>query len=164
MWDDPEMGFGAIYLRDASMLNTLAEISRARGDMDGCLQRLRQIVKSEPNNFIGKEKLAATLVEAQRYDEAQSFLDKAVGQHPDSPDFLYLRGRVHMAKGEKDQARQRFERSTQTIMTKRASLGRVELSEQAAAVAALRGDPQPGHTPFLSGSDKPGRNGRMTRH
>ena len=25
VWDDPEMGFGAMYLRDASMLNTLAE-------------------------------------------------------------------------------------------------------------------------------------------
>ncbi len=143
VWDDPEMGFGAVYLRDASMLNTLAEILRARGDMDGCLQRLRQIVESEPENFIAKEKLAATLVDVQRYDEAQNYLDETLAQHPDSPDLVYLRGRVHLAKGEKEQARQQFERTVELkpdYDEAYACLGCVclELGEPAAAVAALR--------------------------
>jgi predicted Zn-dependent protease len=142
-WDDPEMGFGAVYLRDASMLNTLAEILRTRGDMDGCLQRLRQIVESEPENFIAKEKLAATLVDAQRYDEAQHFLDETLAQHPDSPDLVYWRGRVHLAKGEKEQARRQFERTVELkpdYDEAYACLGRVclALDEPAAAVAALR--------------------------
>jgi tetratricopeptide (TPR) repeat protein len=143
VWDDPEMGFGAMYLRDGSMLNTLAELLRARGDMDGCLQRLRQIVESEPENLIAKEKLAATLVEVQRYDAAQDYLDETLAQHPDSPDLVYLRGRVHMAKGEKERACQQFERTVELkpdYDEAYAYLGRVclELGEQAAAVAALR--------------------------
>ncbi|MHB0957395.1 MAG: tetratricopeptide repeat protein [Pirellulaceae bacterium] len=143
MWDDPEMGFGAMYLQDASMLNTLAEISRARGDVDGCLQRLRQIVTREPDNFIGKEKLAATLVEFQRFDEAATFLETVLAQHPRTPDLLYLRGRVHIAQGEPERARERFEHAVQLkpdYDEAYAYLGRVclDLGAQAVAVVALR--------------------------
>ena len=143
VWDDPEMGFGAKYLRDASMLNTLAEISRARGNMEGCLQRLRQIVKSEPNNFIAQQKLAATLVEVKRYDEAQKFLDQALSEHPDSADLLYLRGQVHLARGQRDLARQCFERAIELKPDyERAftALGqvRIESGDPGAAIAALR--------------------------
>lgn len=143
VWDDPEMGFGAAYLRDASVLHTLAELSRARGDMEGCLQRLRQIVTSEPNNVIAKEKLAATLVELQQYDEAQQFLDEALAAQPHSADLLYLRGKVHLARGEHEAACARLQRAIEVkpdYEQAYTALGYIHIARQdpTAALAALR--------------------------
>ncbi len=143
VWDDPEMGFGAMFLRDASLLNTLAELSRARGDSEGYILRLRQIVTSEPSNVIAKQKLGAALVEEKQYDEAQKFLDWALTDHPDSADLLYLRGQVHQARGERDQARQLFERAIQIkpdYDSAYQALGRLHIlsGDTEAAIAALR--------------------------
>ena len=111
VWDDPEMGYGATFLRDASVLHALADISRSRGDMDRCLQTLRQAIASEPDNVRGKEKLAAALVDANRYDDAAQFLDRTIAEHADSPKLALLRGRVYVAQGDPNRARQQFERA-----------------------------------------------------
>jgi predicted Zn-dependent protease len=113
VWDDPEMTYGATFLRDASVLNTLADIARANGEMKRCLAHLRRIVEAEPENFIAREKLAATLVDDGQFGEAEGFLDLSLKEKPDSPDLLYLRGRVHLARKEFDAARKQFERAVQ---------------------------------------------------
>jgi tetratricopeptide (TPR) repeat protein len=143
MWDDPEMGFGAQYLRDASVLNTMAEWCRARGDMEGCLQRLRQIVASEPNNVIAKQKLAAMLLADTRYDEAQRFLERSLAAHPDSADLLYLQGLAHVARGAYDAAARCFMKAIELkpdYEKAYCALGQARLGagDPAAAVAALR--------------------------
>lgn len=143
VWDDPEMSFGAEYLRDASMLNTLADIARASGDIQKCLGHLRQIVEAEPDNFIAREKLAAVLVDAEQVDEAARFLDLSLMLKPDSPDLLFLRGRVHLARNENDTARQVFQRAVKLkpdYDEAWAFLGRACLAagDQSSAVAALQ--------------------------
>lgn len=143
MWDDPEMGFGAQYLRDASVLNTIAELCRARGDMEGCLQRLRQIVASEPENLIAKQKLAAVLLADQRYDEAQTFLERSLAAHPDSADLQYLQGLAHLARGAYERAERCFMKAIELkpdYEKAYSSLGQAHLAagDPAAAVAALR--------------------------
>jgi len=111
VWDDPELKVGAAYLRDGSRLNALADVCRARGDLQGSLQFLRQFVDSEPQNFIAKQKLAATLVAAQQYDEAQKFLDQTMRAYPGSADLLYLRGEVELARGARPSAQEYFEQA-----------------------------------------------------
>lgn len=143
VWDDPEMSFGAEYLRDASMLNTLADIARASGDIPRCLTHLRRIVEAEPDNFIAREKLAATLVDVEQYDEAARFLDSSLQLKPDSPDLLFLRGRVHLARNENDTARKVFDRALKLkpdYDEAWAYLGRACLAagDQPSAIAALQ--------------------------
>ena len=143
VWDDPEMSFGAEYLRDASMLNTLADISRASGDVQKCLSYLRRIVEAEPDNFIAREKLAATLVDVEQFDEAERFLDLSLRLKPDSPDLLFLRGRVYLARKENGTARGVFERAAKLkpdYDEAWAFLGRACLAagDQQSAVTALQ--------------------------
>ncbi len=111
VWDDPEMGVGATYLKDASILNTLANIQRARGGTEEWLGLLQKVVATQPDDVIGKEKLAQALVDTQRYQEAKTYIDKSLAQHPESAQLEYLRGRIDLAQEQTDAARQRFERA-----------------------------------------------------
>ena len=99
VWDDPEMGVGATYLQDASVLNALAAASRARGDIDQCLQLLYRVVKFDSRNFLWKERLAQTLIDYGKDEEALRFLAQATQDHPDSAELELLYGRALLAVG-----------------------------------------------------------------
>ncbi len=109
VWDDPEMGVGATYLKDASILNTLANIRHARGDTKGWIQLLQQVVVTEPDNVIGKEKLAQALVDTKQYKEAATYIDKTLADHPESAQLECLRGQIDLAQEKPDAAREHFE-------------------------------------------------------
>ncbi|MBM4091834.1 MAG: tetratricopeptide repeat protein [Planctomycetes bacterium] len=111
VWDDPEMSNAAMYLRDASILNTRAGMAGARGDVQGHLNGLRQVVEAEPHYVLWKEHLAAALVEAKHYDEAAEFLARVLKEHPNSSFLVFQRGRVHFARNEMQEARNAFERA-----------------------------------------------------
>jgi len=109
VWDDPEMGLGATYLQDATLLNTLAERSRAQGDRERCLQLLRRVVETEPHNVLWKEHLAATLIDTGRFNEAGQLIDEWLVEHPRSAELTFLRGQVELQVDSPKQAAQRFE-------------------------------------------------------
>lgn len=104
VWDDPEMGVGATYLQDASVLNALAAASRARGDIDQCLQLLYRVVKFDSRNVLWKEHLAQTLIDYGKYKEALRFLTQATQDHPDSAEMELLYGRALLAVGKPQDA------------------------------------------------------------
>lgn len=109
VWDDPEMGRGAMYLKDATLLNTLADLARAQGDMDQCVNLLRTIVQTEPDNVLAIERLARTLVEDRRYDAAEYFLDGQDEAARDSAELNFLRGMVELARHDYAAARRQME-------------------------------------------------------
>jgi tetratricopeptide (TPR) repeat protein len=113
VWDDPEMGRGGIMMRDASILNSLAAIHKARGETEQWLKMLRQVVEKEPNNVRAKENLAQALLEAQRYQEAGTFIDVTLKEYPGFSQFECLRGQVDMVAGDVDAACRRFQRATE---------------------------------------------------
>ncbi len=111
VWDDPEMGIGATYLQDASVLNALAAASQARGDIDRAIQLLYRVVQFDPRNVMWKENLIRTLIQCRRYDEALQVLPKALQQHPSSAELMCLQGEALLAVGRARQAQTSFEKA-----------------------------------------------------
>jgi len=113
VWNDPEMFIGATYVQDASVLNALAAASRARGDLDRCLQLMYQVVEFDPRNVLWKEKLARTLIVYQKYEEALRFLQGARKDHPASAELALLQGRALLAVGKAQEARVALQEAVQ---------------------------------------------------
>lgn len=84
----------------AAELVKRGDTARQIGDLDQAIRTYRQAIAKRPGELRYTIKLADTLIEADRIDDAEHLLTLAKKEHPLSVDVRSLLGRVHYERGQ----------------------------------------------------------------
>jgi tetratricopeptide (TPR) repeat protein len=105
-----EAAFRSVYnqTRNPQALLGLAEVYSAQGQFDKAAGLLRTEAGRDPDNPAFNSAMASIAARAKSYDEAITFLQRALQKQPNAADLWYRLGELHQLKGDLANAEKAF--------------------------------------------------------
>jgi len=91
-----------------------ASRAHVNGELEEALKLYRDILKQHPNHPITNQQYGVCLLDAKKWKEAITQLEKVLQQHPDNAEAMNSLGCAYLELGEDDQAMQYFNRAIAT--------------------------------------------------
>ena len=99
------------YPDDTESMLSIHAHSRARGDLDTCLEMLERVLAIEPENFVVYNELGYVLADLGRFDEATAAFQKYAFINPDEPNPHDSLGELYERIGRYEDAVAEYERA-----------------------------------------------------
>lgn len=99
------------YPNDTESMLSIHAHSRARNDLDTCLEMLERVLAIEPENFVVYNELGYVLADLKRFDEATAAFQKYAFINPDEPNPHDSLGELYERIGRYEDAMHEYQRA-----------------------------------------------------